>query len=123
MASLQFGFWTHLFQPYYEEKGGFMPKAIKSIFPNLVKSKHNRKELKHNLDVIRSLRNDVFHHDRIIHWKDFPKQHTDIIRTIGWINLELREMAEVLDRFTSIHSAGIEPWKEKIQMHWPKETA
>jgi len=123
VASLQFGFWTHLFQPYYEGSGGFMPRAIKSIFPHLVKSRHNRKALKHRLDVIRDLRNDVFHHDRIVHWKDLPQQHAEIIEAIGWMNPSLKEMAEVLDRFTMIHSAGIEPWKEKIQKHWPKELA
>ncbi len=121
VARLQFGFWTHLFQDFYEGKNGFLPQGIKKVFPHLVKSKHNRRKLKQGFDTIRDLRNEVFHHARIIHWTDLPEQHTDLVEMIGWISPELREMAEALDRFTMIHSAGIEPWKEKIRSHWPAE--
>ncbi len=121
VANLQFGFWTHLFQPFYEDHNGFLPKGIKKIFPNLPKSQHNRKTIKHDLDTIRELRNEVFHHERIIHWIDLPQQHQLMVSVTGWISPELKEMAEALDRFTMIHSAGIEPWKEKIRSHWPAD--
>ena len=120
VAELQFGFWTHLFEDHYENTTNFMPKSIKYIFPELVKSQHNRKKLKRRLDDIRNFRNKVFHHERIIYWQDLQGKHNSILEVIKWISIELNEMAEALDRFREIYSAGIDPWKSKIRNHWPE---
>ena len=75
IAELNFGFWTHLFQGDYHSPQGFLPNHIKSIFPFLEKSRHKPKEIKRSLDAIRNLRNRIFHHERIIHWKDLQHKH------------------------------------------------
>lgn len=67
-----------------------------------------------------ALRNRVFHHERIIHWKDLKQQHEQLLGAIKWISDDLYELALVLDRFTPIYDAGIQPWKEKIRSHWPR---
>jgi|GEM_PF-3516013 hypothetical protein len=64
-----------------------------------------------------SLRNQIFHHERVIHWKDLKAKHTLMLEVIRWSSNELHELAYNLDRFTEIHSAGIEPWKDQIQHH------
>ena len=37
VAELQFGFWTSLFESYYEENTIFLPSGIKGVFPYLPK--------------------------------------------------------------------------------------
>ncbi len=120
VAELHFGFWTGFFNKLHAQTGiGYF--ITKNVFTYAPKTERDMSRLDSRWSRIRTLRNRVFHHERIIHWKDLAAQHADIIETIGWISPELREMAEALDRFTMIHSAGIEPWKEKIRQHWPKE--
>ena len=121
VAELQFGFWTSLFEDHYEKRTPFLPDAIKGVFPRLPKSLHHRKNRKNDLDKIRALRNRVFHHERIIHWKDLDEQHAAILRVIGWISPELHEMAGVLDRFTALRRKGLEPWLNSIRHRWPEQ--
>lgn len=119
VAELQLGFWTSLFEAHYEQRTRFLPWGIKAVFPHLPKSGHKRKALKAKLEEVRSLRNRVFHHERIVHWTDLEAKHASILQVIGWVSPELHEMARSLDRFTTIRSAGLAPWKEKLCLHWP----
>ena len=120
VAELQFGFWTSLFEDHYERNTPFLPGGIKAVFPRLPKKEHNRKHQKRTLEDIRALRNRVFHHERIAHWKDLETRHADILRVIGWISPELAEMAQALDRFSEIREQGLDPWIAKIRHHWPQ---
>ncbi len=54
VAELQFGFWTSFFEDHYERNTSFMPSGIKTVFPYLPKSQHNRKDIKAKLETIRS---------------------------------------------------------------------
>lgn len=119
VAELHFGFWTGFFNRA-NAKTGIAHSLIKPVFRYASKYERNAHLVSKRWYEIRTLRNRVFHHERIIHWENLVTQHANIIQTIGWISPDLKEMAEALDRFTMIHSAGIEPWKEKIQQHWPK---
>jgi hypothetical protein len=56
----------------------------------------------------------------ILHWKDLDARHQAILEIIGWISAELLELANVLDRFPAMRKAGIQPWIDKLQNHWPK---
>ena len=118
VAELHFGFWTGFFNKAHEDKG-IAHSLTKPVFKHAPKYERVASKLGMRWNRVRCLRNRVFHHERILHWEDLSDQHAAMIETIGWISPELREMAEALDRFTSIHSAGLEPWKEKIQNHWP----
>lgn len=119
IAELQFAFWTSLFEDHYERRTPFLPGAIKGVFPHLVKSLHHRKDRKADLEQIRLLRNRVFHHERIIHWRDLDTKHALILNVISWISPELHHMATALDRYTAIRQAGSAPWEQKIAQHWP----
>jgi hypothetical protein len=119
VAELQFGFWTSLFEAHYERRGGHLPTGIKGIFPRLPKSLHSRKDIKRDLDRIRTLRNRVFHHERIVHFTDLDLQHALILDVIGWIRPELRQLATALDRFTIVRREGLNPWLAKLGHHWP----
>ncbi|MBN2435099.1 MAG: Abi family protein [Spirochaetes bacterium] len=118
VAELHFGFWTSFFEAHYEQKTSFLPKGIKQVFPYLPKEKHRRKEIKSNLERIRILRNRVFHHERIIHWKDLDEQYHLILDVIGYINPELYHLAEYSNRYISTRKAGLTPWLTHLKSHW-----
>ncbi len=122
IAELQFGFWTSLFEAHYEQHTRFLPAGIKAVFPRLPKSQHNRKELKRTLEDIRTLRNRVFHHERIVHWTDLDAKHAAMLSVIGWVSPELHEMARALDRFATLRSEGLTPWIAKLGTHWPHQS-
>ena len=119
VSELHLGFWTSLFDGYYERLPDFLARTIKKIFPAMANSQRNRKNIKDRLDQIRKLRNRVFHHERIIHWKDLCDQHAHLIETIGWISPEVAELALKLDRFLETYRAGLNPWIEALRNHWP----
>ena len=115
ISEMTFGFWTSLFESHYEQRTHFLPSGIKGVFPYLPKSLHNRKDRKADLEEIRQLRNRVFHHERIIHWKDLDSRHQQIHDVLGWLNPSLRHMAQAVDRFTELRSAGLKPWINIVQ--------
>lgn len=118
VAELQFGFWTSMFESHYEKpSAGFLPKGIKATFPYMPKSLHKRKQIKADLDKIRTIRNRIFHHERIIHWKDLPQQHQLILDFLGWLNPDLEELAGIVDTFPAVHTGGIQPYLDKLDGH------
>lgn len=122
VAELTFGFWTHLFEDHYERNTAFLPRGIKAIFKHLPKSLHNRKTIKRDLESIRQLRNRVFHHERIIHFKDLDSIHAHIHTVIGWISPSLHSLANTLDQFRQLRAQGLRPWLQQFQhSHKPTE--
>jgi len=118
IAELPFGFWTSMFEGHFENVPSFH-KGMRDVLPQLSNRFRNPKFVKNRLDKIRFLRNRVFHHERIIHWKDLQEQHSQLIETIGWISPELCEMAMKLDRFSEVYSQGVDAWVAKIRDYWP----
>lgn len=115
IAELHFGFWTSMFESHYESsEAGFLPKGIKATFPNMPKSLHHRKRIKADLDKLRVLRNRIFHHERIIHWRDLHEQHELILFFLDWLDPDLKQLAEFVDRFPLVHSDGIQPFLDKL---------
>lgn len=110
VAELQFGFWTSLFEAHYEQHTPFLPSGIKAVFPRMPKSMHKRKDRKNDLEQIRGLRNRVFHHERIVHWRDLDAQHQLILNVIGWISPELQKVTATMDRFQTVRAAGLRPF-------------
>lgn len=118
IAELSFGFWTSLLDRRYER--ALWQTLLKNTFQEMPKAERTRKTLCARFNEIRKLRNRVFHHGRIIHWKNLSQQHRDIIEAIGWISPEIRELTEKLDTFEVAYRAGLNPWMNKIRAHWPK---
>lgn len=119
VAELHFGFWTGFFNKSHAQTGLGHALAHQA-FVHAPRQERSMKKLDARWKQIRDLRNRVFHHERIIHWTDLDAQHTAILKVIGWITPELRQMAMALDRFTTIRQQGLNPWIEKIRQHWPK---
>ncbi len=119
VAELHFGFWTGFFNRQHARTGiGF--SIADAVFCHAPKSERNLNILDGYWTRIRQLRNRVFHHERILHWSNLDAQHNDLLKIIGWISPEMRELAEALDHYTPTRQSGLTPWIEKIRTHWSK---
>lgn len=119
VAELNFGFWTGFYNKVHAGTGlGHL--ITKVVFGGSPAPMRDMKKLGALWYDIRILRNRVFHHERILHWKDLPAKHEDILHVIGWISPEMEELARALDRFTIIYGNGVDPWAQKIRHHWPQ---
>ena len=73
-----------------------------------------RNRLSKRLNEIRTLRNRVFHHQRIAHWPNLPKCHADLLESIVWINPEFLKVLTLADHFQNVHAAGLESIRGKL---------
>ena len=119
VAELSFGFWTSFFNKRHSRSG--LGHYLAKSFVHAPKSQRDMKQLEQNWDRVRVMRNRVFHHERIIHWKDLNDKHEKLLELIRWISPELHEMTLALDRFSVIRAEGIDPWIIKVSEHWPED--
>lgn len=112
IAELTFGFWTSLLDVRYEKV--LWPWLLKPVFPNMPRQIRIRKNLSKRLNRIRLLRNRVFHHEPIWHWRDLLAQHDEIMEAITWLNPAMMTFVEQFDRFEEIHKNGIEEYQKII---------
>lgn len=113
IAELSFGFWTSLADVRYDK---VWPKFIKSAFPHALNSIRTRQEISSRVNKLRKLRNAVFHHHSIWHWKDLPQQHVDGFLIIQWIEPILAELVKSMDRFLIIHSKGVKAYSDQLPL-------
>lgn len=113
VAELSFGYWTSFFNKAHASSG-IGHRLANKVFMHAPRRQRNLKTLDQRWKRIRDLRNRVFHHERILHWADLDKQHTDILEAIEWMSPELAELSNTLDRFTQTRHAGLKPWMQKL---------
>ncbi len=102
IAELNFGYWTSLFNSYYEPL--WRQKALlQKIFPNFPKDKLQRKSISKMLNQIRYLRNRVFHYEPIWHWSDIKDQHQNIISLVKAMNDEAFKLLSRIDNFSKVY--------------------
>lgn len=118
VAELTFGFWTAFFNKSHA-RTGIGSYLSKSAFPHAPATEQYQSKLDTRWLDIRDLRNRVFHHERILHWRDLDARHQSILEIIAWMSPELHDLTKVLDRFASLRAAGLAPWMEKLCLHWP----
>ncbi len=114
VAELVFGFWTGFFNNAHSRTGlGHL--LARRCFAHAPRSARNLRDLDASWKQIRDLRNRIFHHERILHWRDLDAQHAAILEMIRWISPELLELTRVVDRFPQVRIAGLLPWQERIK--------
>lgn len=109
VAELNFGFWTGFFNKAHF-RSGIAAYLAREIFCHAPKAARDIKKLDAGWGQVRKLRNRVFHHERIIHWKDLSQQHADILALIGWMDPQLKACVIAMDRFPLIRKAGLDYW-------------
>jgi len=84
IAEVNFGFWVRLCGGYYDKT--VWSEYIRRLFPIRIK----RKALHKRLMDLKSLRNRIAHHQRIVGGKrDLPRDYADILETIAWLSPEI----------------------------------
>jgi len=118
VAELNLGFWTGFFNNVHA-RTGIGAYLSRTAFPYAPCTEKYQSKLARRWQDIRDLRNRIFHHERILHWRDLDRRHTHMLEVIGWISPELKELAISLDRFVIIHAQGLSPWLAKFdnQLH------
>jgi hypothetical protein len=118
VAELNFGFWTGFFNNVHARTGigAFLSRRV---FPHAPSTEQVQNKLDRRWKDIRDLRNRVFHHERILHWRDLDQRHQSILHVIDWMSPELNSFTAALDRFATIRLAGLKPWTNQIQNNWP----
>lgn len=119
VAELTFGFWTGFFNNSHA-RTGIGAYLSKRAFPHAAAAEQYLSKLDKRWLEIRDLRNRVFHHERILHWRDLDVRHQAILEIIAWMSPELHDLANSLDRFVLIRKDGLNPWIANLQNHWPK---
>jgi len=114
ITELSLGFWTGFFNKVHV-RSGLGHSLAAHVFPYAPRCEKDLRKIDYRWKRIRDLRNRVFHHERIIHWKDLDLQYEAIIEVIGWISPEMHLMSERLGRFKSIRSQGLGPWVEIVR--------
>ena len=112
VARLNFGFWVGSFDSKYEQK--LWPRLLGPDFPNLPRKHRTRSTLAGRLHLIRHLRNRVFHHEPVWNRTNLNEQHGQVVETIGWIDHEMRQFVEMLDRFPETYARGAEFYEQEL---------
>ncbi|MFM2243217.1 MAG: hypothetical protein RLZ97_2072, partial [Verrucomicrobiota bacterium] len=122
VAELTFGFWTGFFNNPHARTGigAFLSRKA---FRHAPASEQYQAKLDRRWQDIRDLRNRVFHHERILHWRDLDARHQAILEIVSWMSPELHDLANSLDRFAALRMAGLKPWLSKLGRHWPSTAA
>jgi len=118
IAELNFGFWTGFFNNPHA-RTGIGSYLSRTTFPHAPSSEQVQAKLARRWQNIRDLRNRVFHHERILHWRDLETRHQTILEIIGWMSPQLRDLSASLDRFTQVRQDGLTPWLDKLHNNWP----
>lgn len=117
VAELNFGFWTSLFLRRYEQI--LWPRYLRACFPETQAKQQVRSNLFGRLDRIRILRNRVFHHEPIWHWKDLREQHKAIWEMIGFLCPRLLELVSFIDDFPEVLDGGRGPFESLLREFMP----
>ncbi|HVA88302.1 MAG TPA: hypothetical protein VNL71_00525 [Chloroflexota bacterium] len=111
VAELPFGFWTSLFNVYYETKGTsdprLWPRLLSWAFPHMPRRIRTRRTVSRTLNDVRHLRNRVFHHEPLWNNVRLRQQHGEVLDIIRWISPDLHEAVGLIDRFPIVYAGGI----------------
>ena len=109
VAELPLGFWI-AFYNHMQGRNAIALKLLQPVFPYAPKNLAGLMHIGRRTSAFRHLRNRIFHHERILHWKDLAERHRELNETLRWISPELASRCAAHDRFVDVHTAGLRPW-------------
>ena len=89
VQEMSFGFWVSLLNSEYET---LFHKLGSRVFPGLPKSSRTRSVVSNRFNMIRQLRNRIFHFRRIWNRPDLEKDYDQILEAIEWVNMDARRL-------------------------------
>ena len=114
VAELTFAFWVRLTTGTYE-KALWVPH-LRRIFP----IRRRRTEIHGRLVELKTLRNRIAHHERILGKRDLEEDYRKLLEIIGWLSGDVREWVRETNCFPERFAKRI-PKKPKPEK--PAETA
>ena len=84
-----------------------MAQVLREVFSYIPREVLTRTYILRRLNRVGRLRNRVFHHEPIWHWRDLTQQHRDLLEIIGWISPAMLGVVRMIDRFPQVHQQGI----------------
>jgi hypothetical protein len=117
VAELSLGFRTALLDRRYERI--LWPRLIRQAFPGVPRRLRTRGSLLPRVESARRLRNRVFHHEPVWHWRNLQQQHLDLLELIGWISPKLSSTLGLVDRFSTVFSNGTAPYRQLLYASLP----
>lgn len=93
IAELSFGFWTSLLDKRYTTLW-HNKDFIRSVFPYLSKRNRNREYLSRQFNLVRRLRNRVFHYEAIWHHSDLKEKYLLVLDMISWMEPEILSLID-----------------------------
>jgi len=110
IAELTLGFWVSLFNVEYER---ILWKDLRRVFPNISKTKRQRKIIAPPLNRFRAFRNRIFHHEPISWNLETVLQiHDEILTVMGWMNNDIPLWIASFDRFDTVFQKVINETKQ-----------
>jgi len=106
IAELTFGFWVKLTASSYEKT--MWVRYLYRIFPLKVK----RTILHGRLVDLKTLRNRIAHHERIVGKRDLPQDYRNTMEAIGWINPSIQKWVQHTNCFQA-------RWDKKLKRDRP----
>ncbi len=104
VAELSLGFWVNLCSGPYVR---FMfPRIVNKAFPRASRAAREHHNLYPRLKEQLDLRNRIFHHEPIYHWRDLIEKYDRLCELLAWIEPDQLHFLRSLDRFREIHEAG-----------------
>ncbi len=117
VAEFTLGFWTSIITTRYSQ-AAFQSYIIKNNLKKCPASSKNIKNLQQIFEKMRILRNSVSHYERILHWKDLPQQHNQLLECIKWLDESAFQLLSEIDFFDYIFSAGVNPFLVLVSKKW-----
>jgi hypothetical protein len=108
IASLMLGFWVGLFAVGYEQKF-WRGHSLKGVFRFAPKSELGCHSIRYKLNRIKYLRNRIFHHEPIWHWRDLDDTYRDIVCISSWLSQDWSRLMVGLDRFPAMLTKEYQP--------------
>jgi hypothetical protein len=107
IASLDFGFWTGLFNKHYLFQSArdprLWPHGLVHVFPH-APSKLRLPDVSRRLHDVRHLRNRIFHHEPVWNRPDLAGDRDGILELLDWMSPEVARVLRSNERLTEVMS-------------------
>jgi hypothetical protein len=107
VAELNFSFWVRLSSFQYEDTLWF--PCLVRLFPIRIR----RPKVQDRLKNLKTLRNRIAHHQRILYKRNLEADYVELIETIGWISSDMRKWVEHTNCFLERYAKRL-PEKPEI---------